>query len=122
MQDTARGYLDQAGWELQPAMASYMPPVPDSPVQGRSLATSNFKAAYSVAEAPEGQMDLGGALQDLIKAHCQEEGIDWTSKGLPFLKKLQAEAMQNKEDPINEMIQRMSAYSPPFCLRKSMEV
>ena len=81
---------------------------PVLPLASRTLATSNFKAAYSVAEAPEGQMDLGGALQDLIRAHCQEEGIDWTSKGLPFLKQLQAEAMRNAEDPINEMIQRMS--------------
>ena len=97
-------------------MASHMPPIPDSPVSGRTLATSNFKAAYGAAAAPQGQMDLGMMLGDLIRTYCKEEGIDWRSEGLPFLQQLQAEAMRNADDPINEMMQRMCApLTPPAC-------
>ena len=49
---TARRHLEQAGWDLQAAMESCMPPIPDSPVSGRTLASSNFKAAYNDADAP----------------------------------------------------------------------
>ena len=52
-------------------------------------------------------MDLGGALQDLIRQYCTQEGIDWAAEGKPFLKRLQAEAMRNMDDPIAEMLQRM---------------
>ena len=35
---------------------------------------------------------------------------------MPFLQQLQAEAMQNMDDPINEMMQRMCApLIPPAC-------
>ena len=108
---TARRHLEQEGWELEPAMASYMPPVPDSPVAGRSLATSNFKTAYIEASVPEGPMDLGVLLGDLIRAYCQQEGIDWKAEGQPFLKELQAEAMRNMDDPIDEMMQRMCGHA-----------
>jgi hypothetical protein len=37
-----------------------MPPVPDSPVAGRTFASSHFKAAYSQVSVPQGPMDLGG--------------------------------------------------------------
>ena len=40
-------------------------------------------------EAPQGPMDLGGVLQDLIQAYCAEQGIDWKEEGLPFLQQLQ---------------------------------
>ena len=106
-------HLEQAGWELEPAMASYMPPVPDSPVFDRTFVSSNFRAAYNDADAPQGQMDLGMMLGDLIRTYCQEEGIDWRSEGLPFLQQLQAEAMQNADDPIDEMMLRMSVHFPP---------
>ena len=108
---TARRHLEQEAWELEPAMASYMPPVPDSPVAGRSLATSNFKTAYIEASVPEGPMDLGVLLGDLIRAYCQQEGIDWKAEGQPFLKELQAEAMRNMDDPIDEMMQRMCGHA-----------
>ena len=74
---TARRHLEQAGWDLQAAMESCIPPVPDSPVKGRTLATSNFKAAYGAAAAPQGQMDMGFLLGELIKAYCEQEGIAW---------------------------------------------
>ena len=60
-------------------------------------------------------MDLGGALQDLIRAYCEQESIDWREEGQPFLKRLQREAMRNMDDPIEEMIQRM--WTSPLTLR-----
>ena len=54
-------------------------------------------------------MDLGMMLGDLIRRYCQQEGIDWKAEGQPFLQRLQAEAMRNMDDPIDEMMLRMSA-------------
>ena len=104
---TARQHLEASGWNLADAMASYMPPIPDSPVAGRTLQVSNFKASYDRASAPEGPMDLGMLLGELIKGYCLQEGIDWRLEGQPFLKELQREAMRNMDDPIAEMMQRM---------------
>eukprot|EP01045_Picozoa_sp_COSAG04_P016295 COSAG04_NODE_1347_length_7134_cov_4.146695_5_plen_142_part_00 len=102
-------------------MASFMPPVPDSPVSGRTLATSNFKAAYIEASAPEGPMDLGMLLGKLLERYCQQEGIDWKGEGQPFLKQLQREAMRNMDDPIDEMMQRMCVHLiPPALLRTAV--
>ena len=84
-----------------------MPPIPESPVSGRTFASSHFKAAYTEAEAPEGPMDLGAELNKLIEAYCEQEGIDWKAEGRPFLQQLQREALRNMDDPIAEMIQRM---------------
>ena len=58
--------LEAAAWDLQAAMQAYMPPVPDSPVAGRKLSTSNFKVSYGRVQAPEGPMDLGAELAKLI--------------------------------------------------------
>eukprot|EP01045_Picozoa_sp_COSAG04_P053615 COSAG04_NODE_23506_length_337_cov_0.852941_1_plen_78_part_10 len=44
-EETARRCLEEKGWDLQSAMQSYMPPVPDSPVAERTLASSNFRVA-----------------------------------------------------------------------------
>ena len=84
-----------------------MPPVPDSPVAGRTLATSKFKTAYMQALVPEGPMDLGMKLGTLIQEYCGQEGIDWVAEGEPFLKQLQREAMLNMDDPVEQMMQRM---------------
>jgi hypothetical protein len=43
---TAWRCLEQAAWDLVEAMKSYMPPAPDSPMSGRTLASSNFEAGY----------------------------------------------------------------------------
>jgi hypothetical protein len=104
---TARDQLQQTGWDLRRALASYMPPVPDSPVAGRTFAGSHFKAAYKQVSVPEGPMDLGMKLGDLIRAYCRQEAIEWEAEGEPFLKKLQREAMHNMDDPIEQMLQRM---------------
>jgi ADP-ribosylation factor protein 1 len=74
-----------------------LPPVPDSPVARRTLATSNFKVAYTEADVPEGQMELGGVLMNLIQAYCRREGIDWR-EGKAFFRELQSEAMMNAEE------------------------
>ena len=76
-------------------MRGYLPPVPDSPVAGRTLQTSNFKPAYDRALSPQGPMDLGMLLGELIKGYCQQEGIDWREEGQPFLQELQREAMRS---------------------------
>ena len=104
---TARRCLEEAGWDLQAAMRAFMPPVPDSPVAGRTLATSKFKTAYMQASVPEGPMDLGMKLGTLIQEYCGQEGIDWVAEGEPFLKQLQREAMRNMDDPVEQMMQRM---------------
>ena len=104
---TAREQLQRCGWDLPRALASYMPPVPDSLVAGRTFAGSHFKAAYMRVAVPEGPMDLGIKLGDLIRAYCRQETIEWEAEGEPFLKKLQREAMQNMDDPIEQMMQRM---------------
>ena len=103
----AHRHLEAAGWDLEHAKDSYMPPIPDSPVVGRTLQTSNFKAAYNCAVAPKGPMDLGIELGKLIEGHCQQEGIDWRAEGKPFVLRLQKEAMRNMDDPVEEMMQRM---------------
>ena len=42
-------------------------------------------------------------------------------EGMPFLQQLQAEAMRNADDPINEMMQRMCApLIPPALLRTAV--
>jgi hypothetical protein len=104
---TARRYLEQCEWDLERAMERYMPPVPESEVSDRTLATSSFKEAYGNTEAPEGPMDLGAVLSDHIQAYCTKLAIPWKQEGLPFLKKLQREAMRNMDDPIDGMMQRM---------------
>jgi hypothetical protein len=84
-----------------------MPPVPDPPVSGRTFASSHFKAAYTRVSVPQGPMDLGMKLGNLIRAYCHQETIDWLAEGEPFLQQLQREAMQNMDDPIEQMMQRM---------------
>ena len=84
-------------------------PIPLSPVFGRTLGSSSFKASYSDVTAPEGPMDLGVALGDLLKGYCRKHSIKskWKEEDQPFLKLLQQEALQNMDDPIAEMTQRM---------------
>ena len=106
-EQAARRCLETAGWDLQRAVGSYMPPVPSSPVSNRTLATSNFKTAYGRVQAPQGAFQLGAALTDIIRGYCEHEGIAWREDGEPFLQQLQEEAMRNMDDPIAEMLQRM---------------
>jgi hypothetical protein len=82
-------------------------PLPESPMVNRSFATSEFKLAYAVATMPQGAMDLGIALGELLKGYCQAHGIDWQGEGEPFLQRLQAEALHNLDDPIDQLMQRM---------------
>ena len=104
-EETARRCLEEARWDVEQAMRGYMPPLPPSPVVDRTLGTSHFKAAYGEAEAPEGPMEIGYILTDLIRSYCKEEGIPWKSEGLPFLKKLQKEAMTNAQEYVDEIPQ-----------------
>ena len=102
---TARECLEAADWDIQRAMASYMPPVPDSPVSGRTLAASKFKAAYTTADTPEGPMEIGVILSELIRAYCKTEDIDWKAEGQPFFRQLQKEAMTNAQELMGEIPQ-----------------
>eukprot|EP01045_Picozoa_sp_COSAG04_P016512 COSAG04_NODE_1384_length_6988_cov_5.001161_1_plen_1277_part_00 len=74
----------------------------------RTFANSNFKAAYDRAEAPKDQMELGAALVSFIQAYCEKERIPWGGgEGEDFFTRLRAEAMENADDPVEEMVQRM---------------
>jgi hypothetical protein len=107
------GPFDHHSTSLRPAplperqQERYMPPLPDSPMTGRSLATSEFKTAYGQATVPEGAMDLGMELGKLLEGYCQAHEIDWLGEGRPFLRQLQQEALQNAADPIDKLMQRM---------------
>ena len=104
---TARRHLEEASWDLQRALDSIMPEIPDSPVAGSSFDKTHFKPVYLTTEAPDGPLELGMALGELLKGHCEDEGIDWRGEGQPYLKRLQTQTMQNMDDPIDVMMQRM---------------
>ena len=98
-EETARRCLAQSDWQLEPAMALYMPPVPDSPVSGRELASSHFKAAYDKATPPKGAMQLGASVQNLIQAYCTKQGIPYEEdEGERFFEELQEEAMAHGQE------------------------
>eukprot|EP01045_Picozoa_sp_COSAG04_P012309 COSAG04_NODE_823_length_10051_cov_18.357617_7_plen_392_part_00 len=95
----ARRCLEAAGWDFQQAAGAYMPPLPESPVVGRALATSNFKTAYSKATPPKGPMDFGMAVGKLVEAYCAKEGIPYDEdEGQSFFEQLQAEAMAHAQE------------------------
>ena len=96
----ARGCLENLGWDVELALDKLMPHVPASPVWGRTFSSSNFKAAYDRAAVPKGPMEIGAILQELIKACCKKDGIDWISEGMPFFKQLQTEAMEAMDNAL----------------------
>ena len=100
-EETARRCLEEAGWCIQRAMDEYMPPVPDSPMAGRSLRTSNFKVAYGRVQAPEGPMDMGDHLGELLRAYCRKQGVPWREEGQPFFRSLQKELMVNMAELVD---------------------
>ena len=98
-EETARRCLAQVDWQLGQAMALFMPPVPDSPVSGRELASSHFKAAYDKATPPKGAMQLGASVQNLIQAYCTKQGIPYEEdEGERFFEELQEEAMAHGQE------------------------
>jgi hypothetical protein len=107
-ESTARRCLEQAGWDLEQAMSLYLPPVPDSPMAGRSFAKSKFKLEYGKATVPKGQMQLGVSLGQLLQGYCDKEGIPYEEdEGEHYFEALQAEAMSNAGEPIDVVAQRM---------------
>jgi hypothetical protein len=107
--ETARQCLEANAWDLIRAQQSYqqLPEVPDSPVSRRTFQNSHFCQAYAEVGAPEGPMDFGAAVADLVRSVCVAEGIEWRDGGDQFLRKLQREAMMNIDDPVVDMVQRM---------------
>lgn len=65
------------------------------PLSQRTFGTSMFKPVYEKTLVPTGPLQLGGAVQDLLRAYCEAEGLDWTGDGLRYFGQLEAEAMQN---------------------------
>ena len=62
----------------------------------RTLAKSNFKVGYDKANAPKGQMQLGGSLVKMLEGYCAKEGIPYEEdEGEHFFEALQVEAMSN---------------------------
>lgn len=105
---TARRCLEQTGWKLAKAVQLYMPPVPESPMAGRSFAKSNFKVEYVKATVPKAQMQFGNSLGKLLEGYCRKHGMPFEEdEGEHFLDSLVAEAMTSPGDPIAVMAQRM---------------
>ena len=107
---TSRRCLEDAGWDLNAALQSYMPPVPSSPVAERTLATSHFKQSYLACTAPQSPLDMGFVLGELFRVHCDQNGIDWASEGNEFFQSFNQEAMGNLAelvDNISQAAQRM---------------
>ena len=71
------------------------------------MSTSNFRAAYEVAAAPENRTELAAAVEELIRAHCRKHSIGWEGEGLHYFQALQTEAMGNADDPTSAMTQLM---------------
>jgi hypothetical protein len=100
---TARRYLGEADWDLDRAMSSYMPPIPESPLSGRTFATSEYLRNYREIEAPDGPMEMGVILNTLLEKYCGHEDIPWKEEGKPFFKALQEEAMANAQELIGQI-------------------
>ena len=83
--------------EPEPAAAEAVPVLP---LARRTLATSNFRAAYGSAEVP-GVLEVGMILSELIRGYCRKENIPWKEEGQPFFKRLQAEAMANAQELVS---------------------
>ena len=73
---TAREQLQRAGWDLPRALASYMPPVPDSAVAGHSRKQRNSVQLPHSKPAREDQQQkqLGAATQAMELAHPTSAG------------------------------------------------
>ncbi len=85
-----------------------LPPIPYSPVSGRSLAKSNFKVAYAKAKAPNSAQKLGQKLADVIKYYCsqQQPKIPYDDgDGERFFDELIGDT--NADDSIAQSVQRM---------------
>jgi hypothetical protein len=78
-----------------------LPPLPQSPMAGRTFAASRFKAEYDHAQVPE-VLEMGACLDRLLRAYCQKESLDWRNDrgngGSAFFRDLQKEALQNAQD------------------------
>ena len=65
------------------------------PLAQRTFGTSIFKPVYENTPVPTGPLQFGGAVQNLLRAYCKAEGLDWASDGQRYFGQLEAEAMQN---------------------------
>ena len=77
---------------------------------GRTFATSNFLRIYSETRVPKGPMQMGVALNGLVKGYCRHTDTAWAGIGQRFFEQLEAEAMQNAQElskDIPQAAQRM---------------
>ena len=66
---------------------------------GRTFASSNFKHIYEKTKVPAGPMQMGAALNGLVKSYCQQTDIPWDNdEGQRFFEHLEQEAMQNAQE------------------------
>jgi hypothetical protein len=82
------------------------------PLAQRTFGTSVFKPVYDKTAVPTGPLQFGGAVQNLLIAYCEAEGLDWAGDGQRFFGQLETEAMQNpgelaEKDLIPVAAQRM---------------
>ena len=71
------------------------------PFSQRTFGKSNFKKVYDKTPVPTGPLELGAASQNLLHEYCDAQTLDWHSQGQPFMKALQAEAMQNSGELVD---------------------
>ena len=85
-----------------------LPPVPPSPMSGRTLASSNFRVAYTKTKAPDSLMKLGAKLGDLIKTYCIAHSIPYDDdEGEAFFDQLMEDMDAGGNDSVPEAVQRM---------------
>ena len=82
------------------------------PLAQRTFATSNFKKAYDATAVPTGPLEIGAALQQLLREYCEATATPWQPDGQHFFSQLQDEAMKNsaelaEADQIPVVAQRM---------------
>jgi hypothetical protein len=127
---TARRFLQQAGGNLQRALDSFftaqaaaplplegeppepepepepLPAIPPSPMVGRTLASSSFRAAYAKAKAPADLMKLGSKLGLLINSYCTAHGIPYDDdEGEDVFDQLRAD--MSGDESVPQAVQRM---------------
>ena len=97
--------------------------VPPEPLKRRTFAISNFRRVYSEVKAPQGPLELGAMLHQLIEWYCRKNNISFREEGYPFLQDLEKEAMkgENAQELVKEIYvaaQRLWTSAKQLCGRE----
>ena len=97
-----------AGGGASVPLAVALPPIPKSPMSGRTLANSKFKEAYGKAKAPTTEFILGQKLADVIQYYCRQHDPEIPyddDEGQEYFELLTAD--MHADDSLEESVQRM---------------